>query len=152
MLRQGAWLPCNACRLQACNAGGRTSARVRESANMSGNAKRRNISGRDGATCGGGERLALLLFVFPGTACLPNWFIRKMLPALILSDSRWIAFTLTTATGEEFTEKDMLGKWSLVYFGFTNCPDICPAELDKIGSVLDVVGASLPLAPHISKL
>jgi len=27
----------------------------------------------------------------------------------------------------------------LVYFGFTNCPDICPAELDKIGVVLDAL-------------
>ncbi|KXN81700.1 Protein SCO1, mitochondrial [Leucoagaricus sp. SymC.cos] len=49
-------------------------------------------------------------------------------------------FSLTTSTRESFTEKNMLGKWSLVYFGFTNCPDICPAELDKVGSVLNKVG------------
>ncbi|KAH7930339.1 SCO1 protein [Leucogyrophana mollusca] len=45
-------------------------------------------------------------------------------------------FSLTTHDNTPFTEKDLLGKWSLVYFGFTNCPDICPAELDKIGAVL----------------
>lgn len=46
-----------------------------------------------------------------------------------------------TQDGETFTEKDLRGKWSLVYFGFTNCPDICPQELDKITTVLDVIGA-----------
>ncbi|KAJ8508447.1 hypothetical protein ONZ45_g9292 [Pleurotus djamor] len=46
-------------------------------------------------------------------------------------------FTLSKHTGEPFTDKDLLGKWSLVYFGFTNCPDICPAELDKVTAVMD---------------
>ena len=48
-------------------------------------------------------------------------------------------FTLTTHEGKPFTEQDMKGKWSLVYFGFTNCPDICPAELDKMTEVLNTV-------------
>lgn len=48
-------------------------------------------------------------------------------------------FSLTTDTGKPFTDEDLLGKWSLVYFGFTNCPDICPAELDKVTSVLDSI-------------
>ena len=42
----------------------------------------------------------------------------------------------------------MLGKWSLVYFGFTNCPDICPAELDKVGGVMDAIGAFCLLASN----
>ncbi|KAF7984917.1 hypothetical protein HWV62_10941 [Athelia sp. TMB] len=46
-------------------------------------------------------------------------------------------FTLNTHKGTTFSELDLLGKWNLVYFGFTNCPDICPAELDKIGVVVD---------------
>jgi hypothetical protein len=47
---------------------------------------------------------------------------------------------LTTHTGKLFTEKDLIGKWNLVYFGFTNCPDICPAELDKMGEVVSSLG------------
>ncbi|TFK64708.1 SCO1-SenC-domain-containing protein [Pluteus cervinus] len=47
-------------------------------------------------------------------------------------------FNLTSHTGEPFTDKDLLGRWSLVYFGFTNCPDICPTELDKVSDVLNV--------------
>ncbi|KAF9236421.1 SCO1/SenC-domain-containing protein, partial [Melanogaster broomeanus] len=45
-------------------------------------------------------------------------------------------FTLTTHDGKPFSDKDMLGKWNFVYFGFTNCPDICPAELDKVGTIM----------------
>ena len=46
-------------------------------------------------------------------------------------------FSLTTHDNKPFTQENLLGKWSLVYFGFTNCPDICPAELDKVTAVLD---------------
>eukprot|EP00959_Pyramimonas_sp_CCMP1952_P454541 9470062-Pyramimonas_sp.AAC.2 len=43
--------------------------------------------------------------------------------------------------GKKFTDKDLLGKYALLYFGFTHCPDICPDELLKIAEVVDLVGA-----------
>ncbi|KAI9142041.1 SCO1/SenC-domain-containing protein [Paraphysoderma sedebokerense] len=46
-------------------------------------------------------------------------------------------FKLTDHNGKIFTNEDMKGKFSLVYFGFTNCPDICPEELDKMSEVID---------------
>ncbi|OUM51121.1 hypothetical protein BVG19_g205 [[Candida] boidinii] len=46
-------------------------------------------------------------------------------------------FNLIDTKGKPFTDKDLLGKFSLVYFGFTHCPDICPDELDKLGLILD---------------
>ncbi|KAK4055657.1 Cu-binding protein [Microbotryomycetes sp. JL201] len=51
-------------------------------------------------------------------------------------------FELTDQDGKTFSDKDLLGKWSLVYFGFTNCPDICPEELDKMSVVVKDIGTS----------
>lgn len=48
-------------------------------------------------------------------------------------------FSLIDHNGKPFTEKDLLGKYSLVYFGFTHCPDICPEELDKMAGMIDQV-------------
>lgn len=48
-------------------------------------------------------------------------------------------FELTDTFGQKFTQDDLKGKYSLIYFGFTNCPDICPEELDKMAEVIDKV-------------
>jgi cytochrome oxidase Cu insertion factor (SCO1/SenC/PrrC family) len=52
-------------------------------------------------------------------------------------------FSLSTHDSKPFTQENLLGKWSLVYFGFTNCPDICPAELDKVTAVLNNIRTRL---------
>ena len=50
------------------------------------------------------------------------------------------AFSLTDDDGKPVTEKSWPGKYLLVFFGFTNCPDVCPVTLDKLTSVLDQLG------------
>lgn len=50
-------------------------------------------------------------------------------------------FTLVDGnSGAECTEARLLGRWTLVYFGFTMCPDICPEELTKLSDALGIVG------------
>lgn len=50
-------------------------------------------------------------------------------------------FHLVDHDGKEFTEQDLKGRYSLVYFGFTHCPDICPEELDKMAGMIESVKA-----------
>ncbi len=46
-------------------------------------------------------------------------------------------FTLTDGAGHSVSDTDYAGRWRLVYFGYTHCPDACPATLGTIGAALD---------------
>ncbi|MGR3462930.1 MAG: SCO family protein [Roseovarius sp.] len=46
-------------------------------------------------------------------------------------------FELTDHTGKTRTEEDFAGQWMLVFFGFTNCPDVCPTTLSEVAAVMD---------------
>lgn len=51
----------------------------------------------------------------------------------ILPTPREIApFELTRQDGEPFTLADLTGPWSFLFFGFTNCPDICPTSMSVL--------------------
>ena len=44
-------------------------------------------------------------------------------------------FELTTHLGTSFTLDSLKGKWSLLFFGYTNCPDVCPTTLQTLTQV-----------------
>lgn len=46
------------------------------------------------------------------------------------------AFTLTSHTGATVSDTDFRGRYMLVYFGYSACPDVCPLELQKLTSAL----------------
>src|SRR6188768_92440 len=48
-------------------------------------------------------------------------------------------FVLTDYNGNNFSSENLKGKLSLIYFGFTYCPDICPTSLQKLTNVLSVL-------------
>ncbi len=52
------------------------------------------------------------------------------LGAVIKQDSKKLAdFTLTDHQGKVFNNKRLDGKWSLLFFGYTYCPDVCPTTM-----------------------
>lgn len=49
-------------------------------------------------------------------------------------------FKLVDQHGKTITNEDFRGRYMLVFFGFTHCPDICPAELQVISAALEELG------------
>ncbi|WP_093424103.1 SCO family protein [Tranquillimonas alkanivorans] len=49
-------------------------------------------------------------------------------------------FDLTAHTGMFMTEEDFAGQWKLIFFGFANCPDVCPTTLSEVAAVMDGLG------------
>lgn len=49
-------------------------------------------------------------------------------------------FELTDHNGMMQADEDFRGRWMLVFFGFTNCPDVCPMGLATIAQVMDDLG------------
>jgi protein SCO1 len=49
-------------------------------------------------------------------------------------------FQLTDQAGATVTEKDLQGRPTLIFFGFTHCPDVCPTSLFEISEILRAMG------------
>ena len=45
------------------------------------------------------------------------------------------AFSLVDHHGEEFTERNLEGDWTLLFFGFTYCPDVCPTTMSFLSQL-----------------
>jgi protein SCO1/2 len=58
----------------------------------------------------------------------------------VLGTSIGGAFRLTDQNGKPFTDADLRGKWNLVFFGYTHCPDTCPTTLNEIALAMDKLG------------
>ena len=48
-------------------------------------------------------------------------------------------FELVDHTGELRSDKDFLGQYMLIYFGYTFCPDVCPVSLQAASDILDIL-------------
>lgn len=58
-------------------------------------------------------------------------------------------FTLTDQTGRAVTDADFRGRYMLIYFGYTYCPDVCPTSLQVMADALDLLG---PKADEITPI
>jgi protein SCO1/2 len=50
-------------------------------------------------------------------------------------------FVLAAPDGRKVTDANYRGKWLVVYFGYTSCPDVCPTVILRIGQALQSLGA-----------
>lgn len=92
---------------------------------------------------------ALAALLAACTAAAGAWVARDLAPAAApqLASGTWLphprgtgAFALVDARGVRFTQASLAGRPSLLFFGFTHCPDVCPATLAAIARVLRAPG------------
>lgn len=77
-----------------------------------------------------------LVFVVLAVVAVQFWGGRQQTPPSFRPD-----FALQDGSGQTHTMADFRGKFSLVFFGFTNCPDVCPTTLSEVAQVMDDLGA-----------
>jgi protein SCO1/2 len=73
------------------------------------------------------------------------WTVPRLSPhrfhgTLLQSPSEAHNFTLTSHTGQSVRLTDFRGKVVMLYFGYTFCPDVCPATLSEVAGAMDLLG------------
>lgn len=58
-------------------------------------------------------------------------------------------YSMVDHHGKPITSAHFHGKFALIYFGFVNCPDICPAEMKRLSAVIDAVDADPELKDEV---
>ena len=75
-----------------------------------------------------------------------SWFAQNSKP-IKLEVGRWfgeqartlVDFELRDQNNQPFGEKQLKGKWSLLFFGYTHCPDICPISLQAMAEMMKAI-------------
>lgn len=57
-------------------------------------------------------------------------------------------FVLTQSNSKVFSDQNLTGQWSLVFFGFTYCPDICPTTMGMLNAVTHSLQETHPTLPE----
>jgi len=86
--------------------------------------------------------MAVLVAFLSATAGVAFWKITQARQAaphaslIVLPEPRVIAdFALIDQRGQPFSLQQLRGNWSLIFFGFTHCPDVCPTALYELQQV-----------------
>jgi len=91
------------------------------------------------------KRLRLAIWVLALLALVGVGFgLTTLLTSLWTSPDQAVSvggpFTLVDDSGKTVSDRDFRGKWMLVYFGYTHCPDVCPTVLTHMANALDELG------------
>ena len=69
----------------------------------------------------------------------------------VLSTPRQIVVPeLTKHDGNAFTDQDLNGRWTLMFFGYTHCPDICPMTMNVLAEAKKMVAGDFPQVVLVS--
>jgi len=96
----------------------------------------------------GSPRFLLIAAIFAGLVVLGTGAFLALssrdtargVAGTVLSNAIGGPFQLVDQNGKTVTDADLKGKWSLIYFGYTHCPDACPTALNDISIALSDLG------------
>jgi protein SCO1/2 len=90
--------------------------------------------------------ILLAIVIVAAAAAFAEWLVirnddvTKAPSGIITSVEIGGPFSLIDHTGKQVTDRDYLGNFTLVFFGYTFCPDVCPTALGDIALALDELG------------
>ena len=93
----------------------------------------------------------LVLLIYGLTITAPN-FIHKSIDLetgkMLTKPMELTSFNLINHQDKQFQLKDLENQWSLIFFGYTQCPDVCPSTVFKLNQIYDLLNQD----QRISKL
>jgi len=95
--------------------------------------------------------IVVLGLVLAGGGLAAWYFVRPQPGGIVSSETHTSGsaliggpFSLTDQSGQRRSEADLKGRYALVYFGYTYCPDICPTSLSTMTQGLDLLAEQAP--------
>lgn len=71
---------------------------------------------------------------------LVGWPVAMMAHGADTAAENRAPFSLIDQTGRTVTDRDFAGRFMLIFFGYTHCPDICPTDLTVMSDAVDLLG------------
>ncbi len=100
--------------------------------------------------------IAIFLSLFVWKISNPRALTRAELNAngLIMFDAprRFEDFTFTDHRGQPFGKDELRGQWTMIFPGFTNCPDICPVTMAKLADMWEILDDKPRRDLHVTML
>jgi protein SCO1/2 len=85
-------------------------------------------------------RSYVIMGAFAASLVVGLWLMLRALDGMPKVTSIGGPFQLTDQSGQTVTERSLEGRPTLVFFGYTHCPDVCPTSLFEISEVLRAMG------------
>jgi len=121
------------------------------------------------AVCTQFVQVGLYALAYPFLTLTPHWQLWHRWPGVVLAvlligvgGYLWLSddtpggptalggpFTLENGAGKTVTDRDIRGRYVLVYFGYTFCPDVCPTTLNAVADAMERLG---PKADRVQPL
>ena len=80
---------------------------------------------------------ALLIGFLSNQLAHKSQFANSVFPGL-----NTVSFNLPATTGGKVSNEDLLGRPTAVFYGFTHCPEVCPATLYSLSQIVESIGAA----------